>query len=116
MNGGRKRKATERPRLFENRFNTETSARSRRCRAVLVDRSIAVSHEGVLCDGQFIAVLDRRVHIPEIRKEIFKPQGAEDRPLRPLRSLRLEYFESTERDETRCVRALEFTETNPMIS
>src|SRR5262245_34744987 len=49
--------------------NTKTwSARSCRCRAVLVDRSIAVSHERSLCDGHVIGVFDQWGAFPEIHE------------------------------------------------
>jgi len=38
-----------------------TNARGCRCRAVLVDRSVAVSHGGSFCDGDFIGVFDQSV-------------------------------------------------------
>jgi hypothetical protein len=72
MNGGLKRKATERPHLWSSKIGSapkEAVPVVAVAASFQVDRSFAVSHERCLCDGQCIGVFDQRVHIPEIPEQ-----------------------------------------------
>jgi hypothetical protein len=57
------------PRLLRKSLKHRNSARRCRCRAVYVDRSIAVSHGRSFCDGHVIGVFDQWVHFPEIPEQ-----------------------------------------------